>query len=896
MVRIKNVYHSTSIADFISTRYNNSHALAALISILCLVGITPYISIQLKSIITTFTLLVDNNSAEAQVILPWLDMIIVLMMAAFTIAFGVKRLDPTEKHPGMMVALAAESLFKLLVFICSALLICFVIFGGFSDIIAQIDAENIAQGTLSSFSQPPPISAWFTSMILGVIGIIALPRQFHVTVVECSNEKFLDKAKWQFPLYLLLVNLMVLPLAMAGQLIGTQGGSTDLLLLNIPITEGHSVIATLVFLGGFAASTAMIMVSTMTLSTMGTNHLVLPLIERFSVLHFLRRHLLYVKWAVVVSLLLLSLFYFRRIGESEVIVKIGSISFVAMAQLLPALVGGMLWKNGTLRGAFSAIFIGMLVWFYTSMLPSVIRSGWIDTDILQTGLFQLAWLKPEQLLGSNIDTPIGHSLFWSLFINTCVYILMSSLNNNARKDELKHNQEFLNVGLGQSYEAKSLSTSLVSNIALNEKLNKIDVLLAEYLPLTERKNKINLCITRAKLNNNTKINILELAQLKAQATSVLAGIIGMASANNAMKSIELLNDNEQALLSTCYSELLAKANLSPDELLEKVDFYQEKQSLLENHAEQQQHIIQELQCEKEQTSQARQALKSLNEELELRVDDRTKQLTQANTDLTTAMSALKNTQTQLVEAEKMASLGGLVAGVSHEINTPIGIVLTAISSLQSETARITELYHENKITKKNMDHYLHYADEACKISENNIRRAADLVTSFKQVAVDQTHEEQREFLVKDYIEDILLSLRPTLRKTQLSIDLVCDDTLTINSFPGAFSQIISNFIFNSHIHAYEPNQAGKISITVEKSNQTIVFKYSDDGKGVSAEGKQNIFEPFYTTKRGIGGTGLGAHIIYNIVSQQLKGEIVIDESITQGLGFIITIPLHPSIN
>nr|WP_252738889.1 HAMP domain-containing sensor histidine kinase [Colwellia sp. D2M02] len=195
-----------------------------------------------------------------------------------------------------------------------------------------------------------------------------------------------------------------------------------------------------------------------------------------------------------------------------------------------------------------------------------------------------------------------------------------------------------------------------------------------------------------------------------------------------------------------------------------------------------------------------------------------------------------------------------------------------------------------------MDHYLHYADEACKISENNIRRAADLVTSFKQVAVDQTHEEQREFLVKDYIEDILLSLRPTLRKTQLSIDLVCDDTLTINSFPGAFSQIISNFIFNSHIHAYEPNQAGKISITVEKSNQTIVFKYSDDGKGVSAEGKQNIFEPFYTTKRGIGGTGLGAHIIYNIVSQQLKGEIVIDESITQGLGFIITIPLHPSIN
>ncbi len=159
MVRIKNVYHSTSIADFISTRYHNSHALAALISLLCLIGITPYISIQLKSIITTFEFLVDNSSASANVIMPWLDVIIVLMMAAFTIVFGVRRLDPTEKHPGMMVALAAESLFKLLVFICSALLICFIIFDGFGDIIRQITEQSISNNALRSFAEPPAISA-----------------------------------------------------------------------------------------------------------------------------------------------------------------------------------------------------------------------------------------------------------------------------------------------------------------------------------------------------------------------------------------------------------------------------------------------------------------------------------------------------------------------------------------------------------------------------------------------------------------------------------------------------------------------------------------------------------------------------------------------------------------
>jgi signal transduction histidine kinase len=594
---------------------------------------------------------------------------------------------------------------------------------------------------------------------------------------------------------------------------------------------------------------------------------------------------------VVVSLLILSLFYFRRIGESEVIVKIGSISFVAMAQLLPAMIGGMFWKKGTLKGAFTAILVGMSVWFYTSMLPSIIRSDWIDTNILQEGLFQLVWLKPEQLFGSTITTAVGHSMFWSLLANLGIYILVSSLGKNTDSDELKHNQNFINVGRGKTQNSQRLTSSLTRDIALDLKLKKIDNLLAEYLSDHERDEKISLCITRSNLERTPYINILELAKLKAQSTSILAGIIGMATANKVIKTIELIDKNEQILLSSCYSDLLVKAQLSPDDLLEKIDFHQEKQYLLENHAEQQQFTIQKLQDEQEQTSQAKLALKLLNEDLEQRVGERTEQLTQANDDLTDAMFALKNTQTQLVEAEKMASLGGLVAGISHEINTPIGIVLTAVSSLQAETKNINYLYQESKITKKSMEHYLKYAKEACTISENNIRRAVDLVASFKQVAVDQTHEEKRSFLVKEYIDDILLSLRPTLRKTQLSVDVHCDDQLQINSFPGAFSQILSNLIINSLIHAYVPDQQGRISINITKTEDMLEFLYSDDGIGISPQGKLNIFEPFYTTKRGSGGTGLGAHIIYNIVTQQLKGEIVLDDSIEKGLGFIIKLPL-----
>ena len=319
MVILKNEFHSTSIADFISVRYNRSQSLAAFISFLCLVGIVPYLTIQLKSVITSFKVLVPG-SPEQDVIFEYFDIFVVLMMAFFTIFFGVRHLDPTEKHPGMMVALAFESLFKLFALLLGAFWICYVMNDGVGDLF-----DNFAHQSNITFAAPST-SSWLSYMAIGALGIITLPRQFHVGVVECSEPKFLDRAKWLFPLYLFLINLMALPVALAGFKKPELLEQADLLLLTLPLSDNTSLVSSIVFLGGFAAATGMIMISAMTLSTMLSNHLVVPVFIRLGLTKLIKKYLLQVRWLLVLFILFLSLFYYRAIGDSELIIKIGSIS------------------------------------------------------------------------------------------------------------------------------------------------------------------------------------------------------------------------------------------------------------------------------------------------------------------------------------------------------------------------------------------------------------------------------------------------------------------------------------------------------------------------------------------------------------------------------------------
>lgn len=268
-------------------------------------------------------------------------------------------------------------------------------------------------------------------------------------------------------------------------------------------------------------------------------------------------------------------------------------------------------------------------------------------------------------------------------------------------------------------------------------------------------------------------------------------------------------------------------------------------------------------------------------------------LQKSDTILRKQFNELKVMQKQLVESEKMASLGGLVAGVSHEINTPVGLALTGITHLTDEQKKLMKKYEAQEMSEEDFTDFLLLVKELGHSIEINLNRAAGLVRSFKQVAVDQSSEELREFNVKEYIEEILTSLHNRTKHTTHQITLNIEPTLRVHNYPGAFSQIITNFIMNSLIHAYNKDDKGHIEISVEKGNREVpgvVLIYKDDGKGISKENLKKVFDPFFTTNRENGGSGLGLNIIYNIVTQQIKGEINIESELGKGTKFTMFLP------
>jgi signal transduction histidine kinase len=278
-------------------------------------------------------------------------------------------------------------------------------------------------------------------------------------------------------------------------------------------------------------------------------------------------------------------------------------------------------------------------------------------------------------------------------------------------------------------------------------------------------------------------------------------------------------------------------------------------------------------------------LQEFNQNLEQLVGDRTQEL--SNT-----LDALKAAQSQLVESEKMASLGGLVAGVAHEINTPIGVGVTVASALAEHTIEFASTYKSGKMKRSELEEFLDIATQSSNSLLTNLNQAAALIQSFKEVAVDRSSEERRTFIVRDYLDEILIQLKPKWRNSKHSIEIKGDTKIAIDSYPGALSQVVTNLLMNSLIHAYEPGESGQLVFDWQQEGDRLRLEYSDDGKGIPPENLSKIFEPFFTTKRGQGGSGLGLHIVYNLVTQKLLGEVECKSKVGVGTKFIIKLPVQ----
>ncbi|MFZ1569323.1 MAG: sensor histidine kinase [Thiolinea sp.] len=436
MIRIAKTYRITSIADFISSRYGKSRMLASLVTLITVVGIVPYIALQLKAISSGYAILTTPLGEPRPEMGLWLGdstLYIALALAGFTIMFGTRHLDTTERHEGMVAAIAFESIVKLVAFLAVGIFVVYGVFNGVGDLFTQALADEtlkpllmLGQGT-KEFAYPQ----WFALTLLAMLSVIFLPRQFQVMVVENVDERHLKRASWVFPLYLLLINLFVLPIAIGGLLFFGQGqADPDYFVLSLPLAHGYEWLALFVFVGGLSAATGMVIVEAIAVSTMVCNDLVMPFLlrtERFGsrASGDLTGLLLMIRRIAILGILLLGYLYFRVAGEAYALVSIGLISFAAVAQFAPAMLGRMYWKAGNRQGALTGLLIGFALWTYTLLLPSLVKSGWLDTGFMTEGLFGLAWLKPEQLFGLQGLDNLTHALFWSLFANIGAYVLVS---------------------------------------------------------------------------------------------------------------------------------------------------------------------------------------------------------------------------------------------------------------------------------------------------------------------------------------------------------------------------------------------------------------------------------------------------------------------------------------
>jgi signal transduction histidine kinase len=487
---------------------------------------------------------------------------IAMLLAAFTILFGTRHLDATERHEGLVAAVAFESLVKLLAFIAVGLFVTFWLYDGFGDIFERA-AQVPELGALLTFGGAAGnYTTWASLTFLSMAAIMFLPRQWQVTVVENVDERHLTKAIWLFPLYLLAINIFVLPIALGGLMHFPSGTvDADTFVLTLPITENAPWLALFAFIGGLSAATGMVIVETIALSTMVCNDLVMPVLLRMKGLRLTARRdlsglLLGIRRGAIVLILVLGYLYFFLAGEAYALVSIGLISFSAVAQFAPAIIGGIFWKGGTRAGAVCGLAAGFLVWLYTLLLPSFAKSGWLPIGFLSEGMFGVDLLKPQQLFGLSGLDDIAHCLFWSMLANIGCYVAVSLAKGPSAAE---HGQATVFVDALRQSGATAGPRLWRGSASVNDLL----ALLGRFLG-PERAREAFESYARSRGARSIE-SLAADASLVHHAESLLAGAIGSASARVMVASVvaeeplgldEVMNIIDEASQVLAYSRQL----------------------------------------------------------------------------------------------------------------------------------------------------------------------------------------------------------------------------------------------------------------------------------------------------------------------------------------------------
>ncbi len=539
IIRVSKKQNITSIADFIASRYGKTQGLAVLVTLIALVGTLPYIAIQLKAVSMSYNVITSYPAPltdSALNIYSDTAFYVAIMMAVFAIIFGTRHIDATEHHEGLVLAIAFESIVKLVAFMAVGAYITYSMFNGFNDLLTHARYYLEIEKQLS---KDPINNGFIAQTVLSMLAVFCLPRQFHMAVVENTHVDDSRTARWVFPSYLFAIAFFVLPIAAAGLLIFPDGTvEPDTFVLTLPMAAQDEFLTLLAFIGGFSAATSMVILATIAISIMVSNDIVIPLLLKFrwsgnTSHHDFGRMVLRIRRIAIIGILALGYLSYRALAEFNTLAATGLLSFAAVAQFGPALIGGMYWKRGNRYGALTGMSAGFFLWAYTLLLPSLVNAGWIESSILANGPMDIYWLRPEALFGANLDF-LTHGVVFSLSINLFFYIAISNLTKQRVIDRIQASAFIDSIATRNTKTTRPWmgSTSVGDLMALCERFlgpESVDKAFRDYF--------IQQGKPEYKIDERASIEVIQFTE------RLLAGVLGASSAriviNSALQGKEI---------------------------------------------------------------------------------------------------------------------------------------------------------------------------------------------------------------------------------------------------------------------------------------------------------------------------------------------------------------------
>jgi PAS domain S-box-containing protein len=587
LIRLRKDYNISSLADLITQRYGQSLRLGMFITLVLLIGMVPYVGLQLRTVVSSFTMLTgQQHGSDALWTGHATDEVFIVLIALLTCVFGLRRVDLHVRQTGLLAVLAVESVVKLAAFVAVGLFVTYGLFDGLADLHTRLtEHSGLRRQMLDASLSARDYLNWVTYLLLSMGAVVLLPRMFHVMVVENDKESHLGTAVWLFPLYLLVISFFVMPIAAAGLLLGYPATSADWFVISLPHDLGGPALTLLAYLGGVSAAIGMVMVACTSMAMMFSNHIVLPLLTRLSPSARARVNILHVRWALVLAMLWSAYKFQAGLGNSYLLIQMGLISFASVIQFAPALLGALYWRRGSTTGAWWGLALGWTVWFYTLLLPATVRSVFEDFTWLTLGPWGVSFLRPEALFGLDLQSTLFNGVFWSLLLNAFAYVV-ASLLSPPKDNELEVGQRYLGMN-GQT--TRNVADAMVLgavHIPAQKIWSDIGGLLTLYLPAQEAHQALSDIKHSITLGDEALVSGDDFISLTQAVETRLAGAIGAAMAHQVVAHGLQLSEQDALRMQATYTQALAELKITPQQLRERVDYFRSMTEMAEQYAAQ----------------------------------------------------------------------------------------------------------------------------------------------------------------------------------------------------------------------------------------------------------------------------------------------------------------------